>query len=149
MSRRLAVRIERRTPPPPQPTPQHTAPAPAPNRRSVRVAVPKLSTSKERGAESAVRVAAATPTPPPPRSPSPGGCTVRSAEPAVTQTPDPPPVLDADTRRAGTNGTSQIRVALAPSGNVVDAQVVGSSGNPLLDRVALDVARRSTYTPGI
>ena len=52
-------------------------------------------------------------------------------------------------RQQALTGTTQVKVTLAESGAVTDAQVYASSGSPALDAAAVAAARRSTYAPEI
>jgi TonB family protein len=45
-------------------------------------------------------------------------------------------------------GTAGVVVAVERDGSVVDAWLWESSGTPLLDRAAMDQARKSTFVPG-
>ncbi len=84
------------------------------------------------------------PTPAPTPKPS---CAQPHVDAAVTRAvePDYPELA----RRQGVTGTTQIKVTLADSGAVTDAQVYVSSGSSALDAAAIAAARRSTYAPEI
>jgi protein TonB len=48
---------------------------------------------------------------------------------------------------SGATGTVIVLLAISPSGHLISARVVSSSGNPLLDRSALGAVRRSSPFP--
>ncbi len=50
-------------------------------------------------------------------------------------------------RMLGVNGTAFIEFTLAPNGKLLSAQVYRSSGNPLIDRAALDAVRHHRFPP--
>jgi TonB family protein len=56
-----------------------------------------------------------------------------------------PPLL----RDAGIGGTVRVEAFVDTSGRVLDARVVGSSGNVLLDEAALKAVRQFEYTPAL
>jgi protein TonB len=93
-------------------------------------------------ASSAGTGSAATPSPTPKAS-----CAQPHVDAAVTRAvePDYPELA----RQQGLTGTTQVKVTLAETGTVVDAQVYASSGSPALDAAAIAAAKRSIYTPEI
>ncbi|HTQ70876.1 MAG TPA: TonB family protein [Acidocella sp.] len=54
-----------------------------------------------------------------------------------------PPAL----AQLGISGTAVIKIEVAPSGQVIGASVVRSSGNPLIDQTALEHARDAHFPP--
>ena len=50
---------------------------------------------------------------------------------------------------AGAQGTAEVQVSLDAAGRVTDAHIYHSTGSMILDRTAIDAARRSTYAPQI
>ena len=49
--------------------------------------------------------------------------------------------------REGVTGTAFVQVDLMPTGDIADVSIAESSGNPLLDRAALDAVRESRFAP--
>jgi protein TonB len=47
----------------------------------------------------------------------------------------------------GLSGTAVIKIEVDPSGRVIGASVVRSSGNPLIDQTALEHARNAHFPP--
>jgi periplasmic protein TonB len=97
------------------------------------------------------RVAQAPPTPPPSPAPSPAAttnCAKGDTSAQVVASP-PPPDIAPNVRGEATSGTSRIRVTIDPQGNVQNAMVVGTSGNPSLDLVALTMAKSAQYAPAM
>jgi TonB family protein len=141
------VQISRRTPAPPQtPQPVHTT-APIVSKAHSKVAPPHLTARGGKNAAGAV-VAVVPPTPRPVATatlPS-KGCSRPNAPAGVSGTPDPSDIT-AQARASRVSGMAAIDVSLDPSGNVTDAKVARSSGNDGLDASALDMARKTTYTP--
>jgi TonB family protein len=163
------------TPPPKQTPPpvKETNPPPQPK---LKLNVPK-STSKDgpstenkyvpppKGSEDAVPngtadtgkvVSASTappatpaPTPPPTPTPTPKPeCANPNADASIKGTavePDYPDIA----RQQGATGTTQVKVTLDATGNVVGAEVYKSAGNPALDRAAVAAARETSYVPEI
>lgn len=59
----------------------------------------------------------------------------------------PPPEWPEIVRRAGIEGSLQVRFLLDTDGSVIDVQVVKSSGNQLLDEAAVRSVWRYKFTP--
>jgi protein TonB len=94
------------------------------------------------GPGSAETGAAATPA----ATPKPS-CAQPHVDAAVTRAvePDYPELA----RQQSLTGTTQVKVTLAETGAVMDAQVYASSGSAALDAAAITAARRSMYAPEI
>jgi protein TonB len=94
---------------------------------------------------------AATPAPTPPPTPTPTpkpACANPNADAAIRGTavePDYPDIA----KEQGATGTTQVKVTLDESGNVVSATVYKSAGNLSLDQAAVKAARATSYVPEI
>lgn len=58
-----------------------------------------------------------------------------------------PPRYPPEAARRGQQGTVVLRLYIAPDGNVMSAEVAGSSGFPLLDRAAREAVTRWHFRP--
>jgi len=130
------------TPPPQTPKPAPTAaPTKAPASHAAR------THPGERGVRSGPPQIAKTSAPSPPPSPVPTtNCAQSDTAVQVVASP-PPPDIAAPARGDATNGIARVRVTIDPQGNVQNATVVASSGNPSLDLVAVTMARNAQYAP--
>jgi TonB family protein len=140
------VRIRRAIPTPPPPPAPNPHPPAAHVTKPAKIAVPTLT---HRNGPAAAAVAA-RPTPSPLPHPVAGGqgCATRNA-PAARDASPVPPDLAPDVRAQGVSGTTSVLVHLDEKGNVISANVTGSSGSPTLDIEALTMAKGATYTPAI
>jgi TonB family protein len=88
----------------------------------------------------------------PTAAPSPvatGAPCIKTDAPAALAATPPPPDITLEARAQGTSGTARVRVHLDPKGTVLDAKVVGSTGNDSLDAVALTMAKSAQYSPAL
>jgi protein TonB len=89
------------------------------------------------------------PTPVPTATPTPKPqCANPNADAAIKGTavePDYPDIA----REQGATGTTLVKVTLDASGDVTDASVYKSAGNPALDQAAIKAARATAYIPDI
>ncbi len=69
----------------------------------------------------------------------------RAASIVRTATPEIPPLAKLE----GASGDALVRIDLKPDGTLAGATISQSSGNAVLDREALRVARESEYGPGV
>jgi TonB family protein len=164
------------TPPPPTPPPKSTPPPvkqtnPPPVQR-LKLNVPK-TTSKgpgtenkyvapDKGSEDAVPngnadvgkpgpvtsapPATPAPTPEPPTPTPKPECANPNADAAIKGSPVEPDYPDI-AREQGATGVTQVKVTLDASGNVTDASVYKSAGNPALDQSAIKAAKATAYIP--
>lgn len=142
--RSVTIAAARPTPRPP--------PAPTIAPRIVAPARPHATTGK---AAQAVAGGAGRGTPAPtpaPQTPPPAaagtGCKTADVAAAVIATPGPPDI-PVDARTDDTSGVATVRVALDPSGQVLDASVAQSTGNSSLDVVAVGMARNARYSAAL
>ena len=153
LSHIVITHIVRHTPPPhtPQPLPSASI---APKRKTP-LNLPHI-TQHGRGPGAVMQVGSVTPTP----SPTPahlstpvvapsGGCVTQNAPAAVKSTPQPPDIPAIARQGAAKGGLVQIHVRLSEQGAVTDAGVQSSSGNADLDRIALEMAKQSVYSPAL
>lgn len=131
----------------PSPQPSAATPAPARVHATTRAKVALTTLSRTQNGQAA---AASAPQAPPSPRPVVSGqkCSTRNA-PSTRDASPPPPELTPDVRAQGTSGTTSVLVHLDDKGNVLDAQVTGSSGSPTLDVAALAMAKGTTYAPAI
>lgn len=134
-----------------RPTPR-PKPAPTIAPHLVALARPKAKTGK---APQAVAGGSGRGTPVPtlpPQTPPPvtagTGCRTADVAAAVIATPGPPDI-PTDARAEDTSGVATVRVALDPSGAVLDAAVAQSTGNSSLDVVAVGMARNARYSAAL
>ncbi|MHB8178926.1 MAG: energy transducer TonB [Vulcanimicrobiaceae bacterium] len=129
----------------------HPTPTPAPTARP-RPAAP-LRRPALHGTQAKARppraVATAVPTQtPPPSTPHPLSRAPRCGPvPAfIVATPEPPAISPA-LRAQADSGTAAVKVQLDAHGRVVGTQIVAGTGNPGLDSLAAEMARRAEYAP--
>lgn len=133
----------------------HATPKPArtPPPRVVRKSKPAAKPIQSlRGRARAIAAATPPPTPPPTpvasSTPPPGRCQANSI-PATLLASPPPPDIPLPVRADETSGTAHINVSLDAQGSVIGTAIVGSSGNPSLDLVAVTMARAAQYSPAL
>jgi TonB family protein len=68
------------------------------------------------------------------------------ASPIVSAVPDIPAIAYSAQQ---VTGTTDVEVDLDPSGRILNASVLKSSGTPFLDRAAMEATRASTFRPEI
>lgn len=92
-------------------------------------------------------------TPEPPAAPEPADASAPTTSgdpaPVVPPTPlsAPPPPYPPEALRMQAGGTVQVRVTVTATGQVDHVELRQSSGNPILDRAALDSVRHWTFQP--
>ena len=79
--------------------------------------------------------------PPPPRPPPP------PTKLEVTYKPDVSSFYPEQARREGTEGRAQVKICINTSGKIDSAEVVTSSGSPLLDEAAIKVGKAFKFKP--
>ncbi len=83
----------------------------------------------------------AVPPPPPPRPPA------APTKLEVISKPDISNYYPEQARREGTEGRAQVKICINVKGQVESAEVVTSSGSPLLDEAAIKVGRAFRFKP--
>jgi len=58
-----------------------------------------------------------------------------------------PPEYPPDSRRRGEEGVVRLVLTISAEGHVEQAEILGSSGHPALDRAAVSAARRWRFRP--
>lgn len=152
------ARIIPRTPPPPPPPSPTPAPTPHATPAVKATIIPPHTTPRAPNGPQISHVTpavpgktaapAATPKATPSPAPIAQACLQHDISPAVSATADPieiPP----EVRALKKSGTAAIQVQLDPQGNVTNATIAQSSGNPGLDEVATQMAKSATYTPAL
>ena len=125
--------------PPPRTPPPHKA----------RIVPPRVVSAVPRPSAPAV-VPSAVPTPRPTptavaQAPA-SRCLSPDAPAALAATP-PPAVIPPAVRALAVNGTTAVRVQIAPDGSVTGATIAATSGDPSFDAIALGLAREAQYAP--
>jgi TonB family protein len=59
------------------------------------------------------------------------------------------PVLPAIAAEQGATGTTLVKIRIAATGSLLSSTVFATSGNPHIDRAALEAARASRYTAAV